>query len=279
MGPSIDGIDLAEQTALVTGGGRGIGRATALALARAGAAVAVTARSADQVRETARAIESAGGRALGQPADVTDRQAVEALAASVEARLGPIDLLVNNAGIIGDYGPAWEADPALWWRVMEVNVLGPFLCVQAVVPRMIARRRGRVVNLSSSVGLNYFPHGSAYAVSKAAITRFTENLSGEVKGYGLSVFNLAPGTVRTAMTEHVLSSPAGQRWQPGLRQVFDEGRDVPPEEAAHLIVYLASGRADALTGRYLSVNDDVPALVRRSEEIKEQDLYTMRLRR
>jgi NAD(P)-dependent dehydrogenase (short-subunit alcohol dehydrogenase family) len=275
---NVEGISLAGQVALVTGGGRGIGRATALALARAGALVAVAARSADQVRETVQVIEGTGGRALGQAADVTDQQAVEALVASVEERLGPIDLLVNNAGIIGDYGPAWEADPELWWRVMEVNVRGPFLCVRAVVPGMTARRRGRIVNLSSSAGLSHFPHGSAYAVSKAALTRFTENLAGEVQTYGISVFNLAPGTVRTAMTEHVLNGIAGQTWQPELRRVFAEGRDVPPEAAARLIVYLASGQADALTGRYLGVADDIPALVRRAAEITERDLLTMRLR-
>jgi NAD(P)-dependent dehydrogenase (short-subunit alcohol dehydrogenase family) len=274
----IDGISLAGQTALITGGGRGIGRAIALAVARAGANVAVTARSEDQLAETVRAIESAGGRALYHRVDVTDQSAVDALVARVNERLGPIDLLVNDAGIIGDYGPAWEADPALWWRVMEVNVLGTFLCVRAVVPGMIARRRGRVVNLSSSAGLGYFPHGSAYAVSKAAVTRFTENLSGEVAAYGVSVFNLSPGTVRTAMTQHVLDSPAGQKWQPGLRQVFDAGRDVSPEEAARLTVYLASGQADVLTGRYLPVSDDIPDLVRHAAEIKENDRYTMRLR-
>jgi NAD(P)-dependent dehydrogenase (short-subunit alcohol dehydrogenase family) len=274
----LDAISLAGQTALVTGGGRGIGRAIAAALARAGASVAVIARSTDQLRETVQIVEGAGGRAMARPVDVTDQAAVEALVSDVEAELGPIDLLVNNAGIIGDYGPAWEADPALWWRVMEVNLLGPFLCVRAVVPGMIARRRGRIVNLSSGAGLNHFPHGSAYAVSKAAVTRFTENLSGEVQPYGIAVFNLSPGTVRTAMTQHVLTSPAGQKWQPHLRQVFDEGRDVPPDEAARLAVYLASGQADALTGRYLRVSDDIPDLVRRAAEIKERDLYTMRLR-
>jgi NAD(P)-dependent dehydrogenase (short-subunit alcohol dehydrogenase family) len=278
MALDVAGISLAGQTALVTGGGRGIGCAIGLAVARAGGSVAVAARSEDQLAETVRAIESDGGRALYQTVDVTDQAAAEALVARVSERLGPIDLLVNCAGIIGDYGPAWEADPALWWRVMEVNVLGTFLCVRAVVPGMIARRRGRVVNLTSSVAVAHFPHGSAYAVSKAAVTRFTENLSGEVAPYGISVFNLAPGTVRTAMTQHVLDSPAGQKWQPGLRRVFEEGRDVPPEEAARLTVYLASGQADLLTGRYLRVGDDVPDLVRRAAEIKEQDRRTMRLR-
>jgi len=274
----VEDIDLSGQVALVTGGGRGIGQATAIALSRAGAAVAVTARSEVQLRETARLIESEGGRVLVQPADVTDRAEVEALVAVVEGTLGPVDLLVNNAGLIGDYGPTWEADPELWSRVVEVNVIGPFLCARAVLPSMVARRRGRIVNLSSGAGMGRFPHGGAYAISKAAVTRFAENLSGEVEELGISVFAVSPGTVLTAMTQHVLDSPLGRKWQPSLRRVFEEGRDVPPETAARLIVYLASGRADVLTGRYLSVDYDIPEMVRRVAEIRAQDLYTMRLR-
>jgi NAD(P)-dependent dehydrogenase (short-subunit alcohol dehydrogenase family) len=278
MALSIDGINLTSQVALVTGGGRGIGRATALALSRAGAAVAIAARSEDQLRETARLIESTGGCVVAQPADVTDQKAVEALVAIVEERLGTPDLLVNNAAIVGDYGPTWEADPALWWRVMEVNVLGPFLCARAVLPGMVARRRGRIINLSSGTDMGPFPHSGAYAISKVAITRFTENLCGEVLGYGISVFSLNPGSVRTAMSQHVMNSPGGQKWQPGLRQLYEAGRDDPPDKAADLVVYLASGQADVLTGRLLSVSFDVPEMVRRADEIKQKDLYRLRLR-
>ena len=103
-------------------------------------------------------------------------------------------------------------------------------------------------------------------------------VAGEVQEYGISVMAVSPGTVRTAMTQYVLDSPAGQKWQPGLRHVFEQGRDVPADEAAHLIVYLASGQADVLTGRYLSVSDDVPDLVRRAAQIQADDLYTIRLR-
>ncbi len=274
----IDDIDLTEQIALVTGGGRGIGRATAIALARAGAKVAIASRTESELRECASAIEAVGGTVLAHVANVTDQGPVDALVAAVEESLGPIDLLVNNAGLIGDYGPTWEADPDLWWQVMEANVRGTFLCSRAVLARMVPRRRGRIVNLSSSVAVGRFPHGSAYAVSKTAITRFTENLAGEAREHGISVFAIAPGTVLTAMTRHVLESSLGQKWQPHLKDVFAEGRDVPPEVAAHLIVYLASGRADALTGRYLTVADDVPALVKRAREIGDRDLLTLRLR-
>jgi NAD(P)-dependent dehydrogenase (short-subunit alcohol dehydrogenase family) len=278
MSLDVGDIDLGGQVALVTGGGRGIGRATALALSNAGAAVAVTSRSEDQLRDTARLVEGAGGRVLARAADVTDRAAVEALVARAEQTLGPLTLLVNNAGLIGDYGPTWEADPEQWSRVIEVNVVGPFLCARAVLPGMVARRRGRIVNLSSGAGMGRFPHGSAYAVSKAAVTRFSENLAGEVEEYGVRVFAVSPGTVRTAMTQHVLDSPLGQKWQPSLGRVFAEGRDVPPERAAELIVYLASGRADVLTGLYLGVDYDLPAMARRAAEIRSRDLYTMRLR-
>ena len=121
-------IDLSGQVALVTGGGRGIGRAMALALAKAGAAVAVAARTEEQLAETVALVEQASGRATAVTADVTDQQAVDRMASEVEQQLGPVDLLVNNAGAGDPGGPIWEVDPDRWWRVLDVNIRGPFLC-------------------------------------------------------------------------------------------------------------------------------------------------------
>ena len=153
--------ELVGQVALVTGGGRGIGRAIAQALATAGAAIAVTARSEDQLRETVALIERAGGRALALPADVTDRQAVEHLVADIERQLGPVDVLVNNAGIVGPLGPLWEADPEAWRRCLDVNLYGAFLCARAVLPGMVARRRGRIINMSTAISIPA-PYYTAY---------------------------------------------------------------------------------------------------------------------
>jgi NAD(P)-dependent dehydrogenase (short-subunit alcohol dehydrogenase family) len=270
-------LDLSGQVALVTGGGRGIGRAIAASLARAGAAVAVLARSPEQLAETAAGITAAGGRAVALPADVTERTAVEAAVAEAERQLGPIDLLVNNAGVGGPVGPLAESDPDAWWRCVEVNLRGPLLCCRAVLPGMLARRRGRIVNVASGAGTRAIPHLSAYVTSKAALIRLTENMAAEVREAGVSVFSLQPGTVRTAMAEAVLGSAEARRWLPWFAELFDKGQDLPPERAGELVVLLASGRADGLSGRSLAVEWDVRALVHRAGEVAGTEALTLRL--
>lgn len=270
--------DLTGQVAIVTGGGRGLGRAFAQALAAAGAAVAVAARSAEQLAETVVSITTAGGRAIAIPADVTNQQAIERMVAIVEQQLGPVDVLINNAGITTPLGPVWEVEPDEWWRCMETNVRGPFLCSRAVLPRMVARRRGRIINVASTAGLRAVPCNSAYSTSKAALIRLSEILAAETQHYGVQVFAINPGLVRTAMTEYLAESPEGQQWTPWIREVLATSRDVPPTGAVNLLLFLASGRGDALTGRFLNVTDDVVQLVRQQAEIEQGDLYTMRLR-
>jgi NAD(P)-dependent dehydrogenase (short-subunit alcohol dehydrogenase family) len=274
--------DLSGQVALVTGGGRGIGRVIALSLAAAGAAVAVMARSADELRDTAAGIEAAGGRALAVAADVTDRRAVERAVQTVEQEFGRVDLLVNNAGIGGPIGPLWEVDPDEWWSTMDINLRGVLLCTRAVLPGMVARRYGRIINVASQAGAHRWPLVSAYATSKAAVIKFTENLAAEARREGVAVFAIHPGTVITGPTAAVLrdevppDSHAG-RIAAWFRQQVADGHAVPPECAGHLVVALASGRADALSGRYVSVYDDVHAWIDRGEEIRRDDLYRLRL--
>jgi len=269
---------LTGSVALVTGGGRGLGRAFAEGLAKAGAAVAVTARAADQLAETVGRITAAGGRAIAVPADVTDPHAVERMVATVGERLGPVDLLVNNAGMTTPLGAVWEVEPDAWWRCMESNLRGPFLCSRAVLHGMVARHRGRIINVASTAGLRAIPHYSAYSTSKAALIRFSETLAAETKPYGVRVFAINPGLVRTAMTEFLAESAEGQRWMPWVREVLATGRDAPPARAVNLVLLLACGRADSLTGRFLNITDDVARLLGRQAEIEQEDLYTMRLR-
>src|SRR5208337_3145475 len=138
--------ELRGQVAIVTGAGRGLGRATALALARAGPRVGVVARSEEQLAETVRGVREAGGEALSVVADVSDAASVERMGQEVERRLGPVDLLVNNAGTLGPLGPMWQADPGEWWHSIEVNLLGPYLCSRALLPGMIERGHGRIIN-------------------------------------------------------------------------------------------------------------------------------------
>ena len=252
--------ELEAQVALVTGGGRGIGRRVALELAAAGARVAVTARTREEVEATAAAIDG-----LPVDSDLSDRASVERLVARVERELGPIALLVNNAGIGLSEDAAWELDPGEWWHVFEVNILGVYLCCRAVIPGMIEREQGRIVNMGS--GAAYLPGSTstAYSASKAALWRFGETLALQLAPYRIPVFTISPGLVRTAMTEDTF--PADAPW-------------TPPELAPRLVRALASGRADALSGRYIHAeHDDVDDLVRRADEIIANDLNAIRLRR
>ena len=264
---------LAGQTAIVTGAGRGIGRAIALVLAAAGARVAAVARTAAEIEETASLVLAAGGEAAAFCADVIDQAAVERMAAAVAARLGPVDLLVNNAGTHVGIGHLWEVDPALWWRDVEVNLRGTFLPARAVLPAMIARGRGCIVNIASGAALEPRPQSSAYAGAKAAVIRLTDSLAADVRPLGVRVFALHPGGVRTPLTEAILSSDAGQaaypHWQ-GLAWL-------PPERAAAVVVALATGEADALAGRYVDASRDLAEQVAAIERSQNPDLFTLRL--
>lgn len=268
---------LAGQVAIITGGGRGLGRAFALALAEAGVAVAVVARSADQVTETVDQISAAGGRAIGLPADVSDRQAVTEMVNHVEQQLGPTDLLINNAGIVTPLGPLWECDPDEWWRTVEINVRSVLLCSHAVLPGMVARRRGRIINLASDAGTVAIPACSAYITSKTAMIRLTETLALETRDYGVAIFAIHPGTVRTAMTEYLAESAPGAKWLPWMKTVFDEGKDVPVEPTLELVLRLATGEAERLSGRFITFNADLTGLVAHAEKIQQEHLYVLRV--
>jgi NAD(P)-dependent dehydrogenase (short-subunit alcohol dehydrogenase family) len=252
--------ELEGQVALVTGGGRGVGANVARALAEAGMRVAVSARSADQVEEVASEIDG-----LAVVADVSTRGEVDAMVARVESDLGPIDLLVANAGIAVWERAAWEVEPAEWWQVHEVNVLGVYLCCRAVIPGMVERERGRIVITAS--GAAYLPGSTstAYSSSKAAVTRFGETLARQLEPYAIPVFPISPGLVRTEMTEDAF--PEDAPW-------------TPPEAAPKLVVALASGRFDALSGRYIHAEHDPPEeLQARIDEVLRDDLNAIRLRR
>jgi NAD(P)-dependent dehydrogenase (short-subunit alcohol dehydrogenase family) len=183
---------------VITGGGRGIGRVLAQALAGAGAAVGLIARSGLELAETARLVEACGGTAAAAGADVTDERAAAQAIATLVSRLGPVDLLVNNAGVSGPAGDAWQVDADQWWRAVEINLRGVFLCSRAVLPAMAARGTGRVVNITSQAGVYRWPQVSAYSVSKAAVIKFTENLAAEASRSGIRVFSVTPVSPRLA---------------------------------------------------------------------------------
>jgi 3-oxoacyl-[acyl-carrier protein] reductase len=257
--------ELRDQVALVTGGGRGIGANVARELADAGMRVAVAARTFEQVELVAQEIDG-----LSLEVDVSNEPSVGRMVEKTRAEFGPIDLLVNNAGVASpsDAPPIWEERPGDWWRVFEINVLGAYLCCRAVLGAMVERESGRIVNVGSGAG--YLPvtprnvGGTAYGPSKAALNRFGEVLAGQLGRYGVSVFTISPGLVRSAMTEEL---GADAPW-------------TPPELAPRLIRALASGRADRLSGRYIHAeHDDIEDLIARRDEIIENDSNSIRLRR
>ena len=244
-------MKLANEVSVVTGAGRGIGREIALEHAREGAKVALLARSAGQIEETAAAIAAAGGVALAYVVDIVDIDAVARTFAAIESDLGPVSVLVNNAAAFGAIGPIWDVDPAAWWRDVETNIRGTFNCSRAVIPGMMQRRRGRIINMTGGGTATSFPHGSGYATSKAGILRFTECVGDSLAGSGVLLFAMDPGLVRTSMTAFQLESAAGQKYLPDIEALFERGINVPPSLAARLSVEIASGRFDKLAGRML----------------------------
>jgi NAD(P)-dependent dehydrogenase (short-subunit alcohol dehydrogenase family) len=243
--------------AFVTGGGRGIGAGIARALASDGWDVVVGARSRAQV-------EAVAGEISGEwvEVDVADRGSVERSVAEA----GELDLLVANAGISEGHErrPSWEIDPDDWWHVYEVNVLGVHLCCRAVIPGMLERGRGRIVITGS--GAAYLPGGdrTAYPPSKAAVCRYGEMLANELAGR-IPVFFFSPGLVQTEMAAGAFPNDAP--W-------------TPPELAPTLVRRLATGRYDALAGRYLHAeHDNIDQLLDRIDEVRKRDLNVIRLRR
>ena len=268
--------------ALVTGGGRGIGRAVATALAAEGAAVAVVARTATELQQTAEAILAAGGDAIPVVADVA-RPADVARAVEATRALGPIELLVNNAGVGGSIGPMWESDPESWWRAVEINLRGTFNCTNAVLPEMVQRERGRIINVASDAGVYRWPLVSHYAVAKAAVIKLTENLATEARRHGITAFAIHPGLVRVGLTQAALDAEVDDgapeaRVHAWVRKQLEDGLEVPLDRSVELVVRLASGEADELSGRYISVHDDLDDLLARADTIRRDDSHVLRLR-
>ena len=194
--------------AVVTGGGRGLGRVVAEALAAAGMGVGLVARSPDELAAVGEAISGSGGVVTSVTADVRDERAGARAVEQVVYELGPIDLLINNAGIGGPIGPAWEVDLARWWETIDVNLGGTLVWTRLVLPQMVARRRGRIVNVTSHAGVFRWPTVSAYSVSKAAVVKLTENLAFESRQYGVTVFGVHPGLLPVGLSESHAARPS-----------------------------------------------------------------------
>jgi len=236
------------RVAIVTGGARGIGRAAALALARDGANVVIADIDLEQAQKTAAEVEEIGRKSIASRVDVTDRKAVEDMTQEVITRYGHIDILVNNAGIIDD-GLLVRLSDEAWHRVIDTNLTGAFYCTRAVLRTMLRQRWGRIISISSVVGLRGNAGQVNYSASKAAIIGFTKSLAKEVATRNITVNTVTPGYIETD-TVAVLSQEVKDR----IMALIPQGHFGTVEDIAHMVAFLADERSSYITGQIISVD-------------------------
>lgn len=251
---------LKEKIAVITGAGRGIGRAIALAYAQEGAQVVLAARSVEALQETQAELARLGGTGIVLPTDISDPNAVEALVTQTLARFGRIDILVNNSGIGGPSAPLWEIAPSEWEETFKVNVTGTYLCCRAFLPHMIKQRSGCIVIIGSMTGKRPLLNRTPYAASKMALVGLARTLAWETGPYNIRVNVISPGPVEGKRIEWVIRSQAEAK---GIsvdeaRQQFTSGSPlgqlVAASDVADAAVFLASDKAKAITGEDLNVS-------------------------
>ncbi len=269
---------LENRSAIITGAGRGIGRAIALAYAKEGARLALAARTAAELEDTAREIRSLGASALAIPTDVADQEQVDRQVSQVIDEYSSIDVLVNNAGIGGPVGALQDNDPGYWAQTLQVNLVGTYLCCRAALPVMLRQGGGKIVNVSGSGGATAASHISAYCASKAAVVRLTECLALELEGTDVQVNALGPGGINTRLVEEMQEEAAAS----GSDEIYEQSRNVTSgggesmERVAELAVFLAGDDAGNLSGRLVSTRDGLPTMPSRIPEIMTSDTYLLR---
>jgi 3-oxoacyl-[acyl-carrier protein] reductase len=271
-------VQLKDKIAIITGAGRGIGRAIASAYAREGAHMVAVARTLAEIQEMVQEVQGLGRRALAVQADVSRNLEAEAMVRTTLNEFGHIDILVNSAGVYGPIGPLVTLDPEKWLQTIAINLGGTFLCCRAVLPTMMRQKHGKIINLSGGGATSPRTNFSAYAVSKTAIVRLTDTLAQEVRPYNIQVNAIAPGGVNTPLIDAVLAAgeAAGQVALEEARRI-KAGHGTPIEEVTALAIFLASDTSDGLTGRLISVVwDDWRNMACQIDRIMASDLYTLR---
>lgn len=255
---------LSGQVALVTGGGRGFGRAIAERFAAEGAQVAVMSRSRNELDQVVAGIEAAGGQAMAVTGDVTSPADVGTAVTAVEGRFGPVSLMINNAGVPGPIGPIWEVDADAWWQAQAIHIRAPFLFMQRVIPGMLARGGGRIICVSALASRMVAPNLSAYCTGKIAQNRVVAEAAAELADLPVKVFAIDPGFVFTKLAHDTMVSDAARKYLPGMVARLEQASNDPAAQddlarCAQRCLDLASGRYDALSGNYYELPDDLDA--------------------
>ena len=268
-------MKLKDRVAIITGAGRGIGRAIAIAYAAEGASLALAARTSAELEETAGECRRLGVGVIELSTDVTDVAQVNGLVEKTVERFGAVDIMVNNAGVIGPVAPLHQTSPEDWAWVLKVNVMGVFLCCRAVVPVMVKQGHGKIINMSGRGGRNMI----AYGVTKEGVVYLTETLAEELAGADIQVNAISPGSIHTQMWEETRDRAK----EIGDAELYEKGQQVTSgggasiDRAAELAVFLGSAGSGKLSGRLLrSYADDFDNMGPKIGEIMASDALTMR---
>ncbi len=246
-------MKLQDKVAIITGAGRGLGRSVALAFGRQGAKVVLAARGKEEIDQVAAQLRSLRKEAIAVPTDVSDEAQVSDLVKKTLETYGTVDILVNNAGTRGPIGPVHNTSLSDWEQVLRINLTSAFLCSKAVLPTLMEKKAGKIINVATTLTLR--PNLTPYMVAKAGLIHFTKQLSRELKEYNIQVNVIHPGVMDTRMQEDIRKAGTKAIGTDMFERLKEEGILESPDEPAKLILFLASNAADGINGEYLSFDD------------------------